>query len=140
MSAYLTVGTAPSTMSKQCEIKELVLNDQHDRSPAPDVEQQWPEHPREPSMNEVAARISDQLLVAEEAQRAHIRRIVWDFGRTQALALCAEVVEQADQDDQARVDRYFALVEENGIKKERPWLRRRERERYEVPKPVLEAE
>lgn len=74
-------------------------------------------------MNEVATRISDQLLVAEEAQRTRIRRIVWELGRTQALALCAEVVEQADQSNQALVDWYFALVAEKGVKKDRPWLR-----------------
>jgi hypothetical protein len=54
------------------------LNDQHDISPAAEVEQ--PERqPREPSMNEVAARISEHLLVTEDAQRTRIRRLVWDL-------------------------------------------------------------
>lgn len=104
--------------------------------PAPEVEQETrPEHPREHSMNEVGARISDQLLVAEEAQRTRIRRIVWELGRTQALALCAEVLEQQDPGDKAPVDRYFALVVEKGVKKKRPWLRAQP-ERRETPRPA----
>lgn len=112
------------------------MNDQHDLSPAPEMEQEpRPEQPREPSMNEVGARISDQLLATEEAQRTRIRRIVWELGRTQALALCAEVLEQQDRGDQAPVDRYFALIEEKGVKKERPWLRAQP-ERRETPRPA----
>ncbi len=68
MSDYLTVVTsAVYNVQTVREIKERVLNDQHNISPAPGVEQR-PEQPREPSMNEVAARISDQLLANEEAQ------------------------------------------------------------------------
>lgn len=111
------------------------MNDQHDLSPVPELEQEpRPEQPREPSMNEVGARISDQLLATEEAQRTRIRRIVWELGRTQALALCAEVLAQHDPGDQAPVDRYFALVAEKGVKKERPWLRAQP-ERRETPRP-----
>jgi hypothetical protein len=106
------------------EIKERFLNDQHDVLPLKD--EQRPEKPREPSMNEVAARISDQLLVTEEDQRTRIRQLVWELGRTQAQALCAEVfVDTEIQSGQVLVERFFRLIETKGVKKERPWLRQR---------------
>jgi len=73
-------------------------------------------------MQDVATQIAERLGVAEEeAQvRERIRQIVWDLGRTQAQLLCAEAGEE--QRDQVPVDRFLALVETKGVKKERPWL------------------
>jgi hypothetical protein len=77
--------------------------------------------PKEPSIPEVAAQIADHLGVTENTSRTRIKQIVWEFGRTQAQALCTEVLEHVAPEQQMLADRFFALVETKGIKKERPW-------------------
>jgi hypothetical protein len=89
------------------------------------TQEQKGEHPRrrrELSVPEMAERIAARLGVAEETVLTRIQQIVWDLGRTQAQALCAEALQIEGSEDQTRADRFFHLVETKGVKKQRPWF------------------
>jgi hypothetical protein len=78
-------------------------------------EQGKPARQREPSIQEVAERIARSL--GSNGDEARLRQIVWDLGRTQAQALCAEVFEHPGS--QALAEQFFHLVETKGVKKQR---------------------
>ena len=73
-------------------------------------------------MPEVAEQIATRLR-ADESALAQIKQIVWDLGRTQSQALCAEVLQggpEEGQGDQAFAEQFFSLVKRRGVNKQRP--------------------
>jgi hypothetical protein len=94
--------------------------------------------PRHLSRRAVTMIIANQLQEQDEQVQTRIQHIVWDLGRTQALALAREAMLIQDHDDQPsqknRSHLFFSLVETKGKKKERPWLNEEQRAQR-GPKP-----
>jgi len=66
----------------------------------------------------------------DEALRPRLHHLVQTFGRTQALALCDQILASEEQKNGEKPEQFFALIEAKGRLKPRPW---------QTPRPPLDS-